>query len=64
MIDKTGNTYTPICDGCGEELDIEFDFIDAVYAMKTAGWRQVRPTRADMDWYHLCPACAAASDFG
>lgn len=63
MIESNGQTYTPTCDGCGAELPEEWEFMDAVDAMKTAGWRQVPPSGAVKDWYHLCPACTAKSDF-
>lgn len=63
MIERTGTTYTPTCDGCGAELPEEWDFMDAVSAMKAAGWRQVRPSEVVNYWYHFCPACMAKSDF-
>ena len=63
MIERTGNTYEAICDGCGDGLGAEFDFMDAVDSMKVAGWRQVPPRGAVKDWYHLCPSCAGRCDF-
>ena len=69
MIGRRGNaglgyTYIPICDGCGAELPEEWDFYDAVNAMKAQGWRIEPPSETDGDWCHYCPACAAAWDFG
>lgn len=64
MIDQKGATYTPICDGCGAELPEEWEFDDALNAMRAAGWRPIPPELAHDYWGHYCPACAAASDFG
>lgn len=63
MIERMGKIYIPTCDGCGAELPEEWAFMGAVVAMKAAGWRQVPPRGAVEDWYHLCPVCAAKSDF-
>lgn len=30
--------HTPQCDGCDEELQGEFEFYDAVQAMRNEGW--------------------------
>ena len=57
----------PICDGCGEKLPEEYDFIDAVNAKKIADWKSIR--HGD-EWTDLCPECVekclptAADDFG
>lgn len=60
--------FVPLCDRCGDMLPPEFDFDDAIEAIRAAGWR----TRKDPltgDWMHYCPECAremrpsAASDF-
>ena len=41
--------FTPVCDGCGDELADEYDFYDAVDAKKLAGWRTiVRNARRDL----------------
>ena len=53
-IEKIGGFYTPTCDQCGEELQTEFDFYDAVEAKKAAGWRSVKETYG---WQDYCPAC-------
>lgn len=59
--------FTPICDGCGEELEDEYDFYDAVNAKKLAGWRS---KKIGGDWQDFCPECQekqehenAVSDF-
>lgn len=63
MIERNGETYTPICDCCGAELPEEYDFQDAVDAMKSKGWRILPPSRTFDYWSHYCPACAGKSDF-
>jgi len=55
-IEKSGGTFTPTCDGCGEELDTEFEFSDAVAAKKSADWRSVKDGG---EWYDYCPDCYA-----
>ena len=49
--------YTPICDGCGAELEPEYGYHEAVSAMKMDGWKFVRPSTMSPEWYHFCPAC-------
>lgn len=63
MVERTGQTYTPTCDACGAELPEEWEFQDAVDAMKVAGWRLVPPNEAFNYWSHYCPACAGRCDF-
>ena len=46
--------FTPTCDICGETLDEEYEFYDAVEAKKLAGWRSKKIHGA---WYDLCPDC-------
>jgi len=55
-IEKFGGFYTPTCDICGEELDAEFDFCDAVAAKKDAGWKS-RKTAGE--WEDVCCDCQA-----
>ena len=64
-IERNGDTYTPTCDYCGDELPAEWDFYDAVNAKKEAGWKIVKD---GADWHDYCPECydemrGAASDF-
>ena len=62
-IERFGGIYTPTCDVCGEELDGEFDFDDAVNAKKLAGWKSQKTLGY---WADVCPACqrtAAEADF-
>ena len=64
-IEKYNGRYTPTCDICGEELDSEYEFMDAVAAKKAAKWRSYKD---DGEWIDSCPDCAmpynqAASDF-
>jgi len=67
MIKDTYNeyndTFTPVCDGCGAELPEEWEFLDAVNAMKANGWRMEPPAEIFDSWTHLCPACAGRCDF-
>lgn len=46
--------FTPTCDVCGDCLDDEYDFYDAVDAKKQAGWRS---KKIGSDWIDLCPEC-------
>lgn len=46
--------FTPTCDLCGDMLDDEYDFYDAVEAKKAAGWRS---KKIDGEWYDICPDC-------
>ena len=47
-------TYTPVCDVCGDELDYEYDFYDAVDAKKRAGWRS---RQINGEWIDVCDRC-------
>lgn len=51
---RFGTVYTPTCDGCGEQLQGEYDFYDAVDAKKAAGWRSVKDNG---EWYDYCKGC-------
>ena len=53
-IERLQGTHTPTCDGCGKELETEFDFHDAVNAKKAAGWRSVKDEGV---WFDYCPNC-------
>lgn len=59
MIEKVGrDIYVPTCDCCGEELPAEYDFYDAVGAIRAAGWSIIPPKEGLTDaWEHYCPAC-------
>ena len=46
--------FTPVCDVCGDNLDDEWDFYDAVEAKKQAGWRS---RKVGDDWIDMCPYC-------
>lgn len=65
MIEKTGPLFTPVCDGCGTELPIQWDFLDAVNAIRAAGWRSIPPGKDDgpQGWLHFCPSCAGGWEF-
>lgn len=66
-IERCGDTYTPVCDYCGDELPPEYDFYDAVEAKKAAGWKSIKDDCGE--WSDACPECArelrpnAANDF-
>ena len=64
MIRRSGGLYVPTCDCCGEELPEEWDFQDAVGAMKAAGWQFVPPNKGFTNWSNYCPTCAGRSNFG
>ncbi len=53
-IESSFGIHTPTCDGCGLELEGEFDFYDAVNAKKAAGWKSVKE---DWGWQDYCPDC-------
>lgn len=57
IVQRNQYEYTPVCDGCGAELDAEYGYLEAVSAMKMDGWQIVRPSRVSPEWYHFCPAC-------
>ena len=56
MVRQDRYTYTPICDGCGTELDAEWGYLEAVSAMKLDGWQIVR-SKNSAEYYHFCPVC-------
>jgi hypothetical protein len=64
MIIKRRYEYFATCDGCGAELPAEYDYLDAVGAMKRAGWQFVRPDGISPEWYHFCPACKERRKYG
>ena len=51
--------YIPTCDGCGAELEPEYDFDDAVDAKRAAGWKS---KNIDGEWVDLCPGCQMKED--
>lgn len=51
--------YIPTCDGCGAELEPEYDFDDAVAAKRNAGWCS---RNYDGGWVDLCPSCQMKED--
>ncbi len=55
-IERFGDLYTPTCDGCGDELEAEYDFYDAVNAKKAAGWKS---RKVMGEWEDVCPECQA-----
>ena len=57
MILQRKYEYTAICDGCGNELEPEYGYFEAVSEMKMEGWLFYRPSRMSPEWYHFCPAC-------
>lgn len=57
MIVQRKYEYTPICDGCGAELEPEYGYYEAVSAMKMEGWQFYRPSRMCPEWYNFCPEC-------
>lgn len=64
-IERLGGAYIPVCDCCGEELATEYDFNDALAAVRSAGWRNVK---CGSEWMTYCPDCyneihGAAADF-
>lgn len=61
MIEKKSGLFIPVCDCCGLELPEEYDFKDAVNAMKLEHWTFVSPTEGCTNWEHYCPHCARLS---
>jgi hypothetical protein len=57
MIVKRRQEHIAICDGCGEELDPEYEYLDVVAAMKREHWVFVRPSGMSSEWFNFCPAC-------
>lgn len=52
-----GRYYIPVCDCCEKYLDREWDFEDAVGAIRAAGWS----SRKEGDtWVNYCEECSAA----
>lgn len=57
MIDKQYGKYIPTCDVCGETLEAELSFDEAVAEMKSESWK----TKAVMgEWENICPECQKA----
>lgn len=54
-IERYKDMRIPTCDICGDTLPEEYDFSDAVQAMKDAGWKIQR--NDDGEWEHFCPEC-------
>ena len=52
--------YIPTCDGCGAELEPEYDFDDAVEAKRRAGWRS---KNIQGEWVDICPDCEMKEDW-
>ena len=57
--------FVPVCDSCGDELDPEYRFLDAVDAVKDAGWHS---SHLFGEWQNYCAECCrkqsgAAADF-
>ena len=52
--ERSGDTYAPICDICGEELPAETDWQAAVDAKRDAGWKS---HKVDGDWQDFCCEC-------
>lgn len=46
--------YVPVCDRCGNTLEPEEEFSDAVQAKKDAGWRSFN---VDGQWKNVCTDC-------
>lgn len=59
MIVKRRHEHFAVCDGCGEELDPEYEYLDLVSAMKREKWAFVRPSGMSAEWFHFCPECQA-----
>ena len=55
-----GELYTAVCDECGEELPPEFDWNDAVIAMREEKWQS---KYTDDGWINLCPDCVEFKSF-
>ncbi len=46
--------FVPVCDVCGAELPVEYDFMDAVRATEEAGWKS---RIVDNEWRDICVDC-------
>ena len=53
-IECFGDEYILTCDYCGYELEVEYDFYDAVNAKKAHGWQSVKH---EWGWCDYCPDC-------
>ena len=53
---RGGCMYTPTCDSCGDTLAAEYDFDDAVDAMKREGWNTEWSTENSC-YENYCPDC-------
>ena len=53
-IKKCRGTFTPVCDTCGDELEAELSFFDAVSTRKFLGWKS---RKIDGEWQDSCCAC-------
>lgn len=58
MIVKNRYKIIVRCDGCDAELPTEYEYMDAVAAMKRAGWGTVA-SRSSAEWFNFCPVCNA-----
>jgi len=54
MVEIHGGNFTPICDICGDPLEIEDSFDDAVKAMRAAGWKT---NKYGDEWENVCTDC-------
>ena len=59
MIVQRKYEYTPVCDGCGVELDAEYGYLEAASAMRLSGWKTVRVSNMSPELYNFCPTCKA-----
>lgn len=57
MIVKRRHEHIGICDGCGAELEPEYQYLDVVASMKEEGWAFVRQNGLTSEWFNFCPAC-------
>ena len=56
-IDSRWGMHAAVCDACGETLETEFDFYDAVNARKAAGWKSIKEELGpdEFEWFDYCP---------
>lgn len=59
MIVKRRHEHYAVCDGCAEELEPEYEYLDVVAAMKREKWTFVRQNGMTSEGFHFCPACQA-----
>ena len=57
MIVKRRHEHIGICDGCGAELEPEYQYLDVVASMKEEGWAFVRQNGLTSEWFNFCPVC-------